>query len=133
MVGLAAILAAQTVFAATPVVTTVTQADIDALDPNDIIWNAQFYPGAGGTPNQYSVGPGFNGIDSPEGTTTWAFDPSLNPISVDYSASLTANANNSGNVIHGVSDPFHEVWFIVRDNTPPTPGSDFLALAACRV
>lgn len=111
---------------------SVTESDINSLDPNDIIWNAQFYPGGGGGggfAHQYSVGPGLNGVNTPEGTTTWASDPSSNSISVDYSASLSASANGQPDVLHGVTDPFQEVWFVVRNDSPiVVPGSEFLSL-----
>jgi len=75
------------------------------------------------------VGPGLNGVNTPEGQTTWASDPSTNNISVDYSASLSASANGQSDVLHGVSDPFQEVWFVVRNDAPiVVPGSEFLSV-----
>jgi len=114
------------------IVTPITQADIDALDSSDIIWNAQFFAGLGSIGDvQYSVGPGLSGTDFPRGTTTWAQDPAVNPLSVTMTGggTLQADANSAGTVSHGVTDPYNEVWVFIRDNVQaPFPG-DYLGLS----
>ena len=114
------------------IVTPITQADIDALDSSDIIWNAQFFPGKGSMPDeQYSVGSGLSGTDFPRETTTWDQDPAVNPLSVTMTGggTLQAEANSAGTVSHGVTDPYNEVWVFIRDNVQaPFPG-DYLGLS----
>ena len=116
---------------AAPIITMITQADIDALDSADTIWNAQFFPGKGSMPDvQYSVGSGLNGVDLPRGTTTWVQDPSVNPISVGITSggTLQANANSSGIVSHGVTGAYNEIYVFIRDTTPTFVPGDFLEI-----
>jgi hypothetical protein len=113
-------------------VTPITQADIDALDSSDIAWNAQFFPGKGSMPDeQYSVGSGLSGTDFPRGTTTWAQDPAVNPLSVTMTGggTLQAEANSAGTVSHGVTDPYNEVWVFIRDDTPGFFPGDYVGLS----
>ncbi len=114
------------------IVTTITQADIDALDSGDIVWNAQFFPGKGSLPDvQYSVGLGLNGFETPRGTTTWSQSPSVNTLSVGMTAgnTLQASANSGDTVMRGISDPFNEIWVFIRDTTPLSDPGDFLEVS----